>query len=446
MPLRANALVAPVADVPRPNTPVGRPAQAGGDPISSQAGASAGTGVRRGVIRPRAARSPAVSDDDGDGPPAQAQRQEAPQGQARPRQAPRNGARSRTFTATVFYPPGVSPGAQEEAARSFQDACREAYSRGGGGDAEAVRDAEAVSRECAADHRVPGRDPLGDLCESFYAEFESKLAWLCDVVHKCPDTGRYHAHIAFSFKSPVALSTLLKARPVWHFEVVASAAGIIDYVRKDSADVVRPFREFGVLPAQGKRTDLVNVREVVQNGGNMVDVCSVATSAQSLAAAKVLLTHLEVGRNPNDPPPVVKWFHGSTGSGKTRGAFEFFLDQGFSADQVWVSSNDLTWFDGYDRHKCVLVDDFRKNYCTLAFLLRLLDRYPLRVAIKGGFRQWVPSFIIITCPFEPTELYAASGESVQQLTRRLTEVKLFGDPVPYVPAQATVPHFRSVKL
>ncbi len=96
-----------------------------------------------------------------------------------------------------------------------------------------------------------------------------------------------------------------------------------------------------------------------------------------------------------------------------------------AAGDVWWSGVDLKWFDGYDGHKAAIFDDFRPDMCKLWMLLRLLDRYPLRIPIKGGFVQWRPTCIWITCPREPSDCYADMGEDIEQLMRRINVIKNF---------------------
>lgn len=84
----------------------------------------------------------------------------------------------------------------------------------------------------------------------------------------------------------------------------------------------------------------------------------------------------------------------------------------------------LQWFDGYDGHKAVLLDDFRPSWCKLHVLLRLLDRYDMRVPVKGGFRQWKPECIWVTAPKPPEEYFAEwEGEDLAQLTRRIDVIR-----------------------
>lgn len=86
--------------------------------------------------------------------------------------------------------------------------------------------------------------------------------------------------------------------------------------------------------------------------------------------------------------PLVLWFYGPTGTGKTRRAVEIGEEFG----GYWMSGQNLQWFDGYQTLETpvAIIDDFRKDFCTFHYLLRLFDRYPLNVPVKGGFVAWRP--------------------------------------------------------
>jgi len=173
----------------------------------------------------------------------------------------------------------------------------------------------------------------------------------------------------------------------------------------------------------------------------MRDIVDAASSYQSIRTAEIILKYKEPKRDSSSPPNVL-WFHGATGTGKTREAFVL------AGEDYWVSAERGEWFDGYDGQSVAIIDDFRKAWCSFSTLLRLLDRYPLRVMVKGGSRQWRPSTIIITCPWPPETLFASrSDEDIGQLTRRISEVRLFGEELVPPPADfsagACAPHFRA---
>lgn len=120
----------------------------------------------------------------------------------------------------------------------------------------------------------------------------------------------------------------------------------------------------------------------------------------------------------------VFWFHGSTGGGKSRRAHEE------NPRAYWKSSTNK-WWDGYDGQDCVIIDDYRRDFCTFADLLRLFDRYPLCVEVKGASVQFVARKIIVTTPRDPRNTWVGrSDEDIGQLMRRIEHVELIGDVVP----------------
>lgn len=176
---------------------------------------------------------------------------------------------------------------------------------------------------------------------------------------------------------------------------------------------------------QGKRSDLELVKKIVmEDKGSMLDVIEQCTSYQALRGAQIMMSYRPYISH--DIPKTVYWFYGSTGSGKTRKAMEKTLE--LSKGNYWMSHDTLQWFDGYHNQKVVIVDDFRTKMCSYNFLLRLLDRYPLRVPIKGGYVEWIPTTIFITSNKSPEELYTweeKTRDDIEQLLRRITKLVNF---------------------
>jgi len=186
----------------------------------------------------------------------------------------------------------------------------------------------------------------------------------------------------------------------------------IEYCSKEN-----DYKEFGTLPdGQGTRRDITNITTSVREGRtirSMIDSNEIYNS-QQLRYAENLQKYYEVKRN---WAPEVTWIYGESGSGKTRYAVEQCTDP-------WISGRDLRWFDGYDGQSDVIFDDFRKTHCAFTELLRMLDRYPYSVEIKGGSRQFLAKRIFITCPITPQEMYEGkTSEDIQQLLRRITYIK-----------------------
>lgn len=263
-----------------------------------------------------------------------------------------------------------------------------------------------------------------------------QLVYAVWQVERCPSSHRLHCQAYVRYSSTVPVSRVVKLfKDGGHVELAkGNEQQNVKYCTKESSRVLGPWT-IGEEAKQGRRTDIEDVRELVKSGKGMVEICDVASSYQSLRTAEVLLKYLERQR---DFKPDVRWYHGSTGGGKTRSAFEEF-------PKAWISNKDGKWFDGYDAHEVAIFDDFRKDFCTFHELLRILDRYPYRIPYKGGFRQFLAHTIIITCPWAPDVLYDnRSQEDIGQLMRRIDSVKLFGDVVPKVIVnnnQVSVPHY-----
>lgn len=238
---------------------------------------------------------------------------------------------------------------------------------------------------------------------------------------EAPETKRRHWQGYMRFSAGKSLSAVRRIIPGAHFEVArGTEEENISYCSKAATRIRGPY-EFGRRASPGKRKDIDEVKEIVVGGGNMREVCTIARSYQSIKVAEVMLKFFEEPRNWLMD---VKWFHGSTGSGKTVEAFRLM------PDDRWVSARNLRWFEGYDGHSNVIIDDFRGDFCTFHELLRILDTKEYRIEIKCSSRQLRARNIIITSPYHPREVYKnRSQEDINQLLRRINEIRLFGEPV-----------------
>lgn len=191
-----------------------------------------------------------------------------------------------------------------------------------------------------------------------------------------------------------------------------------DYCKKDG-----DFVECGLLsvPKQGKRTDLEEIKESIDDGAddNMI---AESHFSQWVIHRRAFTEYraLRQEKRTWEPTVVVLW--GDTGTGKTRHVYAI-------EDELWVAAdNQLEWFNGYCGQDAVLFDDFVgcKNN-KFGFLLRLLDRYPMSVPIKGGFVNWKPKRIYITSNLDPRcWFFGVTDQQQAALRRRFTRVTHFG--------------------
>jgi len=165
----------------------------------------------------------------------------------------------------------------------------------------------------------------------------------------------------------------------------------------------------------GKRNDLDEVREAALKGG--LREVSIWGNSQQIRVAEKFLNYHEEKRSWK---PHVEWIYGKTGTGKSRYAHE-------QLPNAYTKSSSDKWWDGYDGHDEVILDDFRGDWMKFAELLTLLDRYEKRIEYKGGTRQFLAKKIIITSCRSPQECYQQTDENTNQLLRRLDVVRELGD-------------------
>lgn len=192
-----------------------------------------------------------------------------------------------------------------------------------------------------------------------------------------------------------------------------------NYCKKDGE-----FKEFGSRATkQGRRSDLDELYDCVANGATKEEIRTQfkGTYVRYKRSIDTIIT--EINEKPRDRTnaPVVRVYWGLTGTGKTKSVFDEHDEE-----SIYMHPGDR-WFDGYNQHEVALFDDFDGGYFKLSYFLKLLDRYPMRVPVKGGFVQWAPKFIYITSNKEPKNWYPNAYEEHQNaLMRRLTEIKWFG--------------------
>lgn len=228
------------------------------------------------------------------------------------------------------------------------------------------------------------------------------------------DSGNPHLQGYIYFENPRYWKAVKKKLGVRvHLEVAySSAQDNYNYCVKEG-----DYYESGEMPqVQGARNDIEAVREVLNRTGRIRDVVDVVTGYQTIRFAETLVKYVEKKRSWK---PKVYWFYGPTGTGKTKKAMEMFPDAYFS-----LSTG--KWWEGYDADGDVIIDDMRKDFCKFHELLRLLDRYPMRIEVKGGSRQFLAKNIVITSCYHPEEMFE-TREDINQLLRRIDVIEEFTD-------------------
>lgn len=187
----------------------------------------------------------------------------------------------------------------------------------------------------------------------------------------------------------------------------------IDYCKKDS-----DYFELGSKKNQGKRSDIELMLDLVRDEKvqAMRDIIPNCSGYQSIKVAEKLLSYYEDKRSSK---PFVYYLYGASGLGKTRLAYNIL------GSECYSHSDTGKFFEGYDAHENVLFDDWRKDSFRFNFLLRLIDRYPITVEVKGASRQFKGTLIVITSDRSPWDVF--SGTDLSQFIRRLDVIYKFVD-------------------
>jgi len=241
------------------------------------------------------------------------------------------------------------------------------------------------------------------------------------------ESGTVHFQGYLHVKNPIRLSTLKAIHPTAHFE---ARKGTHEQARAYCMKQPRldgPY-EYGEPPAQGKRSDWSAILEQVKGGISDRELLEIYPRqfAVNNRAIQVMRTTLLEKRN---WPMVVNVYWGAPGSGKTR-----LVQTETEGMPVYWKDPGNKWFDGYQGESVVIFDDFKCNWFSLGVLLRLLDRYPMKVESKGGSMEFQARTIYITSQCHPREWYSTSitPPETQAILRRLTNVVYFGPDPPAV--------------
>lgn len=211
-----------------------------------------------------------------------------------------------------------------------------------------------------------------------------------EIGHKC---GNPHFHAYAYWQNGKAWSSIKKAVPRARLDV---CKGTPEQNRTYCAKEGN-FEEFGQLPKKGERTDLQQFKDDIINGMSEEDLLDVHTEYMArYDRFYQRCKNLELKKksiNMNAPEVIV--ITGEPGIGKTRHVYDNNDINDIYKLEVGDGSSGSIFWDGYLGEPIILIDDFHSNI-KLDYMLRLLDRYPMKLNIKGGYTYRVSTKIYIT--------------------------------------------------
>lgn len=246
---------------------------------------------------------------------------------------------------------------------------------------------------------------------------DTGIRYLIGQVELCPDTDRLHIQGYVEFTRPKRRRAVVAAlADGCHVEPrQGSRDSARDYARKEETRKFGPIEIGTWITGQGSREDLAALHQSLQAGTSFRDISNEHFGAFIRYSRGITLWRVLNTPRRNWKPQV--WvFYGPTGTGKTQAAWSMAPDAFLLSPQQ--SSSGTGWWDGYDGHENVIVDEFY-GWLRWNFLLQLLDRYPLRVECKGGSHEFVGKRIIFTSNKPPSVWYDPVKIDWSPLKRRI---------------------------
>lgn len=214
----------------------------------------------------------------------------------------------------------------------------------------------------------------------------------------------------FALKQKGSLATVKNwLPPQGHYELTRSAAAN-DYVWKEDTRIGDRF-EMGTLKLNRNRKDDWDLVRINAKTGNVEDIPSdiyIRYYNQITAIGNRFVQPTAIERK-------CTVFWGPTGTGKSHRAWELAGPNAYSKDprtKFWC---------GYSNQTTVVIDEFRGGI-DIAHMLRWLDKYAVRVEIKGSSVPLMATQFYITSNLRPTEWYTDVDEETQRALNRRLEV------------------------
>nr|QJI53596.1 MAG: replication associated protein [Circoviridae sp.] len=167
---------------------------------------------------------------------------------------------------------------------------------------------------------------------------------------------------------------------------------------------------------QGKRSDLERAVAAVKAGRSLRDIASAYSATYVRYGRGLRELRLLIGCVERDFKTEVHVIIGPPGGGKSR----WIASQ--EGDKYYKPRSD--WWDGYDGQEIVVLDDFY-GWIQYDELLRICDRYPHRVPVKGGYVNFNSRKVFISSNKHAQEWYTCeyAKNNLEALFRRFTTYK-----------------------
>lgn len=246
-----------------------------------------------------------------------------------------------------------------------------------------------------------------------------KMKYLVYGAEVCPTTGKKHLQGYVYWKNERSVRAVCKQWKCWVRKAKGTPKEAAAYCKKDGN-----VTEFGEMPEQGKRWDLLSVKQMLIDGETTADEVCMKNPEMYHQYGRTIdkMEDICLRRKWRTEMTTCDWIVGPTGVGKSHKAFE-----NFDPDTHYVHRlNDKGWWEGYKQQETVIINDFR-GQIPYEELLNIIDKWPHYVPRRG--REPMPftsKKVIITSPLNPEEAYPRRHEKddIAQLRRRLNVIQM----------------------
>lgn len=184
--------------------------------------------------------------------------------------------------------------------------------------------------------------------------------------------GFKHWQVVIYFERKKSLHQCRELFGPYHFELTRSAAAE-SYVWKEETRIEGTQFELGVKPLRRNVKSDWDAIWAAASEGRMLDIPA-DVRVRSYFALRAIRAEFMVPVG-QERTAVIYW--GRSGTGKSRRAWREAGDNAYPKDPR------TKFWDGYQNQENVVIDEFRGDI-SISHMLRWLDRYPVRVEIKGS--------------------------------------------------------------
>lgn len=246
---------------------------------------------------------------------------------------------------------------------------------------------------------------------------------------KCPSTDNTHFQGYSEFSGAVRPSSLKRVlgREL-HVEFRRETRDRArNYCRKDDTRLAGPWELGEWIGGPGHRSDIISLKRRLDLGESERSIAQDDEHFGTwLRYNRGIRRYINFRVQPRNFKTEVAILWGQPGTGKTRRVFE-----SHKPEHIYVvprGQGGQIWFDGYEQQPVILIDDFY-GWIKWSLMLNIMDRYHLKLPVKGGFVEFTSKVCYITSNSRWQDWYNTAENpmmNVRAFERRIDYIEYFG--------------------